>query len=242
MSSKRGVLLFACATVTYPCVASAQQFEPTTGPQPAPAPTVSPTLAPTVLPDSYGQLPDPTEIKPGRVSGFMGWAFSMPLGSARDLTANISPLGFELQFSGWITSNISVGVSGEWITYVDERPRDTVTVEDTSITATQYNAMQTTSARLIAHYAFLSSGPVRPYVGPHIGVSWSTFDSEAADLVMSDTQVSVNFGGEAGMEIPFGAYAPVGLVNLRYSVSPAAEFRNSVTNVQALSLLLGIGF
>src|SRR5918994_1572320 len=146
MSSKRGVLLIACATVMYPCVAFAQQFEPTTGPLPATAPTVSPTLAPTVMPDSYGQLPDPTEIKPGRVSGFMGWAFSMPLGSARDLTANVSPLGFELQFSGWITSNISVGVSGEWVTYVDERPRDTVTVEDTSITATQYNAMQTTSA------------------------------------------------------------------------------------------------
>jgi len=240
MSSKRGVLFIAGAAVLYPCAASAQQFEPTTGPLVAPAP--APTLAPTVQPDTYTELSDPTAIKAGRVSGFMGWAFNMPLGSARDFTANISPLGFELQFSGWITPNISVGVSGEWATYVDDRERATVTVDDTSITATQYNAMQTTSARLIAHYAFLSSGPVRPYVGPHVGVSWTTFDSEAADLVQSDTQVSVNFGAEAGMEIPFGLYAPVGLVNLRYSVSPAAEFRNTVTNVQALALLLGIGF
>jgi hypothetical protein len=209
---------------------------------PPPA-AASATLQPSSVPeDTFSSTYDNnSEVRPGRVAGFMGWAFNMPLGSVRDFATNVSPLGFELQFNGWITKNFSLGVSGEWATYVDDRPRSTITLDRGAVTATAYNSVQTAAARLLVHYMF-SAGPVRPYIGPHVGVSWSSFDSEAADLVLSDTQVSVNFGGEAGMEIPFGRYAPVGLVNLRYSDSPAAEFRNSVTNVQSLALLLGVGF
>jgi hypothetical protein len=32
------------------------------------------------------------------------------------------------------------------------------------------------------------------------------------------------------------------LVNLRYQDAPAAQFRNTVSNVQSLSLLIGVGF
>jgi hypothetical protein len=182
------------------------------------------------------------ESRVGRVSGFMGWAFNVPLGSVRKFTGVVSPLGFEIQFSGWVTKNVSVGVSGEWATYVDNRRRTTYSLENGALTATAYNYMQTTSARLLVHYCFLGQGPIQPYVGPHVGVSWSSFDSEAADLVLSDSEVSVNVGGEAGVQIPFGRNAPAALVNLRYSMSPAAEFRNSVSNVQSIGMMLGLGF
>jgi outer membrane protein W len=172
----------------------------------------------------------------------MGWAFNVPFGSVRDFTAVVSPLGFEIQFNGWVLDNLSLGVSGEWATYVDNRPRTTVTVDQSAITATAYNYMQTTSAHFLVHYFFPGGGPVRPYIGPHAGVSWTMFDLEAADLALSDSEFSFNFGGEAGVEIPFGHNAPVALANLRYSFAPAAEFRNIVTNVQSFGLLLGIGF
>jgi hypothetical protein len=142
-----------------------------------------------------------------------------------------------------VLDNLSLGFSGEWATYVDNRPRTTFDVNDnTAITATAYNYMQTTSARFLVHYCFPGGGPVRPYIGPHVGVSWSMFDLQAADLALSDSEFSINFGAETGVEIPFGRHAPVALVNLRYSFSPAAEFRDVVTNVQSLGLMLGIGF
>lgn len=193
--------------------------------------------------DTYTSYQQPRRSNKGRISGHMGWAFNVPLGSVRDFTAVVSPLGFELQFNVWVLDYLSLGVSGEWATFVDNRPRSTIAVDDdTALTATAYNYTQTSSARFLVHYHFLDSGPVEPYVGPHIGVSWSSFDSEAADLVFSDTQVSVNFGAETGILIPFGRNAPSAIVNLRYSVSPAAEFLASVTNVQSLGLMLGIGF
>jgi hypothetical protein len=183
----------------------------------------------------------PSRSHEGRISGFMGWGFNVPLGSMRDFTAVVSPLGFEVQLHAWVTRNITLGVAGDWATYVDNRPRTTYSVDNAAVTATAYNYTQTSSARFLAHYYLIDDGPVLPYVGAQVGVTWSYFETQAADLLISDSEVSVAFGGEAGIEVPMGRNAPVALVNVRYSVAPAAEFRN-VSNVQSLGLMLGIGF
>jgi hypothetical protein len=178
----------------------------------------------------------------GRVSGFVGWGFNVPLGSVRDFSSVMSPLGFELQLQVWVLPALSVGVSGEWSTFVDNRPRTTYALDSGAITATAYNYMQSTSARLLAHYYFLGDAPLLPYVGPHVGITWVAFDSEAADLALTESQASIVLGAEAGVEVPFGRDAPVALLNVRYSVAPAAEFRDAVSNVQTLGMLIGIGF
>lgn len=248
MRSTKAVLpAVVAAAALLPALARAQTPDPSPPPAdfsapPASAVPSSPATLTPSIPDTYTSVEDRTTHRAGDVSGFMGWAFNVPIGSVRDFTAVVSPLGFEIQFNGWVLDNLSLGVSGEWATYVDNRPRTTVTVDQSAITATAYNYMQTTSAHFLVHYFFPGGGPVRPYIGPHAGVSWTMFDLEAADLALSDSEFSFNFGGEAGVEIPFGRNAPVALVNLRYSFAPAAEFRNIVTNVQSFGLLLGIGF
>ena len=45
--------------------------------------------------------------KTGQVSGFMGWAFNVPLGSVRDFTAVVSPRGFEVQLLAWVNNQIA---------------------------------------------------------------------------------------------------------------------------------------
>jgi hypothetical protein len=234
--------LAAAAAVLWPVLARAQTPDPVGSPGDTFTP---PQATPRSVPpstDTYANVDEPKPSRAGRVSGFMGWTFNVPLGSVRDFTNDVSPLGFELQFKGWLLDQLALGVSGEWVTYVDEQPRETFSVDRAAITATLYNYVQTTSARFLVHYYFLERGWVRPFIGPHLGVSWSSFELEAADLALSDSEVSVNFGGEAGLEIPLGRYAPVALLNVRYSFSPEAEFRNTVSNVQSLGFMVGIGF
>ena len=180
--------------------------------------------------------------KTGHVSGFMGWAFNVPLGSVRDFTAVVSPLGFEVQILAWVNNQIALGIDGDWATYVDNRPRTTYNVENGAVTATAYNYTQTSSVRFLANYFLMDDGPVLPYVGLHAGVSWATFESQEADLTLSDTEFSFSWGGQAGIQVPLGRYAPIALVNLRYVNTPAQEFLGQVSNVQSLGLLLGIGF
>lgn len=178
----------------------------------------------------------------GSLSGFVGWAFNIPLGSVRDFASTASLLGFELQAHLWLNSRLSLGVSGEWAMYTDTLDAGSYSLEQAEGSARAYNELQTTSLRLLAHYALLGSRDFRPYVGPLVGVSWSAFELEAADVVRSDTKFSVNVGAEAGVVIPFDGGGPAAIVNLRYSTSPAAGFGSIVTNVQSLGLLLGIGF
>jgi hypothetical protein len=184
----------------------------------------------------------PGRLEQGAISGFIGWSFNAPVGSVRDFTGNLSPLGFELQFRSWVSSKLSLGVSGDWVGFVDDRPRSTYAVDNLAVTATSYNRTQTASARFLVHYYFLDSGPVRPYVGPHVGIGWSAFDLEAANLVLSDNDTSIVYGLEGGAAIVTSQSGPIILANLRYSALPSAEFQSAVSNVQTLGLLVGLGF
>jgi len=232
----------------------------TPSPPPEPAPAAPAPAAPSydAPPAGFSSAPplqqaplgvdtsqsfEPTlHSKTGHVSGFMGWAFNVPLGSVRDFTAVVSPLGFEVQILAWVNNQIALGIDGDWATYVDNRPRTTYNVENGAVTATAYNYTQTSSVRFLANYFLMDDGPVLPYVGLHAGVSWATFESQEADLTLSDTEFSFSWGGQAGIQVPLGRYAPIALVNLRYVNTPAQEFLGQVSNVQSLGLLLGIGF
>jgi hypothetical protein len=203
----------------------------------------APPLQPAPLGVDTSESFEPTRhSKTGHVSGFMGWAFNVPLGSVRDFTAVVSPLGFEVQLLAWVNNQIALGIDGDWATYVDNRPRTTYDVSNGAVTATAYNYTQTSSVRFLANYFLMDEGPVLPYIGLHAGVSWATFESQMADLTLSDTEFSFSWGGQAGIQVPMGRYAPIALVNLRYVNTPAQEFLGQVSNVQSLGLLLGIGF
>jgi hypothetical protein len=172
----------------------------------------------------------------------VGWAFNVPLGSVREFANTASLLGFELQAHVWLSSSVSLGASAEWAMYTDVLEPGSHSLEQAGGAARAFNELQTTSVRLLAHYALLGHREFQPYIGPVVGASWAAFDLEAGDVVRSDTKFSVNVGAEAGIIIPFEGGGPAAVVNLRYSTSPAAGFGGIVTNVQSLALLLGIGF
>lgn len=183
----------------------------------------------------YGASP-PASSR-GDTASFIAYDFGVPLGSMRDFTANVSPIGVELQFRGWVADRISLALSADWSSFVDERPRTTYSLENAMVTASTYNSLQMTNARLAAHY-YLGQGNVRPYIGPHAGVGWSWFETEVADLALSDTQFSVLLGAELGAL--FGRDPSI-LGNLRYSWLPSADFLGVVSNVQTISAQVGIG-
>lgn len=197
---------------------------------------------------SVGAEPDPTyeaagtRLEQGSMLGFMGWGVNVPVGSVRSFAANTSFLGFEAQFRYWLSPNLSLGASGEWATFVDEQPRTTYEIDNVAVTATSYNHIQTSSARFLVHYYPIVAGSFLPYIGPHVGVGWSMFELEAADLAISDSESSIAVGLEGGAAFPLGERGPTLLVNIRYSFLPTAEFRRAVDNMQTVGMLVGVGF
>lgn len=191
--------------------------------------------------DDYSRAATPrNELTPGHATGLVAYDFAIPLGSVRDFSANVSPLGLELQFRAWLRTNLTVGFSAEWSTFVDDRPRTTYQVDDGAVTASAYNNLVTTNGRFLLHYYFMDQGSLRPYVGAHVGMGWSTFRSEAADLSLSDTEFSIAYGADLGALFRAND-DPMILANVRYSSQPGSEFLGIVDNVQTISMQVGVG-
>jgi hypothetical protein len=170
----------------------------------------------------------------------IAWEFGIPIGSVHDFTSNVSGLGFDISLRYWLHPRITVGAEVEWQTYKDSRPRTTYQISNGAVTATAYNSVQTGSLRATADYYFLDRGPALPFAGLNIGFGWSTFQSAAADIQLYDNQNSVVLGLEVGTLVVFRPRAPLLLVAARYSGAPSMEFLNSVKDVQAITLQLGL--
>jgi opacity protein-like surface antigen len=204
----------------------------------APSPMIMEPMPPPPQEVPQGRAPGPF-LRAGDLRLGIAWNASLPIGSVHDFTSPASAIGFELQFRYWVLPNLSLGVSSDWQTLNDTRPRTTYPIEDGALTATAYNSVQTGAARAIVHYYFLDDGPVLPYAGANIGIGWSTFQTQAADIAFYDDQTSVLLGAELGALIRAGDRGPTFLLGIRYTALPAMEFMN-VTDVQSLALQLGL--
>src|SRR5690349_11124568 len=94
-SAKAFVRSIVLASGLCPGLASAQTYtQPVTEPNP-PSGSYEPGAQPVGSTGSYdpyvhdtvSNLEEPNTSKAGRIAGFMGWTFNVPLGSVRDFTA-----------------------------------------------------------------------------------------------------------------------------------------------------------
>ena len=178
----------------------------------------------------------------GKLSGVVGWEFTVPLGSVRSFSANVSPLGLELQLRYWALQQLSISLAGEWAWFADVRPRTTYQVDHATVRATAYDSMANSTLRLGAQYYLLREGLALPYVGPHLGVGWTHYRSETADLELTEEEFSFVYGAEAGVLLPMTGSGPMFLFQVRYAAQPGSEFRSLVSNVQTLSFTAAVGF
>ncbi|HEU4579696.1 MAG TPA: hypothetical protein VFS67_15665 [Polyangiaceae bacterium] len=177
-----------------------------------------------------------------KLAGVVGWEFTAPLGSVRSFSANVSPLGLELQLRYWALQQLSISLGGDWVWFGDVRPRTTYQLDHATVRATAYDSLVSSTLRLGAQYYLLDEGLALPYVGPHLGLGWTRYRSETADLELSEDEFSFVYGAEAGVLLPMAGSAPLFLFQVRYAAQPGSEFRNLVSNVQTLTFTAAVGF
>jgi hypothetical protein len=187
---------------------------------------------------------EPGESAPlaGKLAGVVGWEFTVPLGSVRNFSANVSPVGLELQLRYWALAHLSLSLAGDWTWFGDVRPRTTYQLDHATVRATAYDSMVSSTLRLGAQYYLLREGLALPYVGPHLGVGWTRYHSETADLELSEDELSLVYGVEAGVLLPMAGSGPLFFFQARYAAQPGSEFRSLVSNVQTLTFTAAVGF
>jgi len=200
-------------------------------------------VEPMPPPPAY-DVPPPLEPKSHDRTGNFGlgvtWNIGFPLGSVHDFTGKVSGVGFELFGKYWLSSRFTLGLDIDWQTYVHTRPRTTYQITNGAITATSYNALQTGAVRAGGDFFFLDEGTLLPFIGANIGYGWSTFQSDIADIQLYDNEDSVIIGGELGLAVAFSPHSPLLLLFGRYSIQPAAEFLSTVSDIQAITIQIGM--
>jgi hypothetical protein len=214
----------------------AAQVSPSSGLAPS-----SGTAAPNSLDAPSSELGTSPSLA-GKLAGVVGWEFAVPLGSVRNFSANVSPLGLELQLRYWALQQLSISLSGDWTWFGDVRPRTTYQLDHATVRATAYDSMVSSTLRLGAQYYLLREGLALPYVGPLLGAGWTRYRSETADLELSEDEFSFVYGAEAGVLLPMTGSAPMFLFQVRYAAQPGSEFRSLVSNVQTLTFTAAVGF
>jgi hypothetical protein len=179
----------------------------------------------------------------GREGKFsLGFTYNIgfPVGSVHDFTSQASGLGFEFLGKYWVMEQLTVGADVDWQTFVDSRPRTTTQIDHGAVTATAYNSVQLGALRAGADYYVETGTPLMPYAGLNLGFAWSTFETSAADITLYDNQESFIVGGELGAALNFGKEVPILLIGGRYSYQPSAEFLDTVTDMQTITIQLGL--
>lgn len=249
------------STIAGAASAQPQPGEPTPAPvepgpiEPAPPQPPPVQMQPMTPQGTYAEPPPPAQVQvydvpsapPPRerepnVGNFMvgfNWNFAFPVGSITNFVNNVSGLGFELMFRYWVHPRINVGVSTDWQTFTDSRPRTTYPLGTGAVTATAYNSVRVGTIRAGGDYYFMNRGVVQPFAGLNVGYGWSTFQTSAADLVRYDNENSIVLGAGAGISFMFAHDAPRLVVAGRYSYQPSASFM-SANDIQSIVIQAGL--
>lgn len=167
------------------------------------------------------------------------WSFTydmaFPMGATKDYTGKASFRGMMLDGRGFVDNNITLGGNFGWNVFYEKADKETVEVDNITLTGTQYKYINAFPMFFNAAYYFNEGSYVRPYVAANIGVIYDIQRTDIGLYSFDYDNWKFAFAPEVGLA--FQTDSGVGLmVNLRYN------YGLETSDIDALSYLgLNIG-
>jgi outer membrane protein W len=164
----------------------------------------------------------------------------LPVGSLnKNFIDHISARGVSLDYSYFITDNISAGLMVGYNDLYKKTSRQTYSYPETDISAVKSHSLQTTPLMLKVNYSqFKDGSPIQPYAGINAGVNLVSYQEWFGTLVDEANRLRFAVAPEIGARFTFTKYGMSGIdVSLRYHYT--AFKYNDVKNLQTLSLNVG---
>ncbi len=167
----------------------------------------------------------------------------LPTGSLdKDFINGISARGLSLDYSYFITDNISVGLLAGYTDMYQKKDRQTYSYPGTDISAVKSHSLQMTPVLARGMYSkFKEESAIQPYIALGAGVNLVAYEEWFGTLVDGRNSIHFAVAPEIGTRIAFTKYALKGIdISLRYHYT--AFKYNDVKNLQTVSLNLGFYF
>jgi hypothetical protein len=173
----------------------------------------------------------------GKSNTSLLYTFGVPFGSLDEHTGNWSGRGVTMEYQKEISESFSVGLNIAYSVYCGEKPKDTYTEGNMSITGVKYNYNNIVPILVTGNYTF-GMGSVGPYIGLGIGTLYDLRNTNMGLYTIEEHNWHFAMSPQAGFIFDTGA--PVSL-KLALKYDHAFKIQNS-DGFGALAMSIGIVF
>lgn len=107
------------------------------------------------------------------------YSMGLATGDLGDYASNFSGRGFTFDYRKMVQPNLGVGVYTGWNVFYDERPYDTYTVDNRTVSGKQYRYVNSLPIMVATDYFLKPGEDLNPYVGLGVG---TIFTERATDM------------------------------------------------------------
>ncbi len=172
------------------------------------------------------------------------WAFNYnpasPGGDLRDYTNATSWRGWSFEGRRFMTDDVSLGVYIGYNGFFEEKPRSLYDINNTTINAKSWRYVYTLPVLVTTHY-YIGEGWIKPFIGIGVGIYYIEQELQFSTFRLDEKNWKLGFAPEAGVFIPFGVMANVGvLLSAKYNL--VVYNVQNIDNLYYLNYSLGIAF
>ncbi len=167
----------------------------------------------------------------------VSYSMGLATGDLGDYASNFSGRGFTLDYRKMVQPNLGVGVYTGWNVFYDERPYDTYTIDNRSLSGKQFRYVNTFPLMFATDYYFKPGEDLNPFIGLGVGTIYTQRDTDIGIYRLEQDAWSLAFAPQVGFYYSVNRYNGISF-SAKYNLGLAAGDFNSSQSY----LSLNIGF
>ena len=169
----------------------------------------------------------------------ISYSMGLATGDLGDYASNFSGRGVTIDYRKMVQPNIGVGVYTGWNVFYDERPYDTYTIDNRSLSGRQFRYVNTFPLMVAADYYLKPGQDLNPFIGLGVGTLYTDRDTDMGLYRFNQDAWSFAFAPQVGFYYSVNRYNGVSF-SAKYNLGLAAgDFE---TTQSYLSLNIGFVF
>lgn len=149
------------------------------------------------------------------------YSMGLATGDMGDYVSNFSGRGFTLDYRNMVQPNLGIGFYTGWNVFYDERPYDTYTLENKSLSGKQYRYVNSFPVMFAADYFLKPGEDFSPYLGVGVGTIYTERATDMGIYRFTQDAWSFAFTPQAGFMYSVNRYSAINF-SAKYNLGLAA--------------------
>lgn len=149
------------------------------------------------------------------------YSMGLATGDMGDYTSNFSGRGFTLDYRKMVQPNLGVGFYTGWNVFYDERPFDTYTIDNRTLSGKQYRYVNSLPIMVATDYFLKPGEDFNPYLGLAVGTIYTERATDMGIYRFTQDAWSFAFTPQVGFLYSLSRYAGIN-VSAKYNLGLAA--------------------